>query len=90
MPPWTGRLLRERYAEGFMVDLMYWGARCEKCGGMVGYRNIRYTIDALGVRAEQLPAGTIEKRCDHCGEVGVFDLRKLQPTSVKLLIPRLP
>jgi hypothetical protein len=87
---WAGGLLVERYAGNFMVDIMYWGARCKKCGGMVGYRNIRYTIDALGLRAEQLPVGTIEKRCDHCGEVGVFDLRKFRPTSVKLLLPRLP
>jgi hypothetical protein len=78
------------YAGGSMEDVMYWAARCKKCSGMVGYRNIRYVIDALGARVETLPVGTIERRCDHCGEVGVFDLRKLRPTSVKLLVPRLP
>ena len=73
-----------------MEDAMYWAARGKKCSGMVGYRNIRYVIDARGLTPETLPVGTVEKRCDHCGEVGVFDLRKLRPTSVKLIVPMLP
>ena len=48
-------------------------------------------VDAQGVSVEEkLPVGTIERRCDHCGAVGVFDLSQLRPTSVKLLVPRLP
>jgi len=58
---------------------------------MVGYRDVRYTLDAQGARAEEkLPEGTTKQRCDHCGTVGDFDLRQLRPTPVKFLIPRLP
>jgi hypothetical protein len=74
-----------------MARQMYWAARCRKCSGMVGYRDVRYTFDASGAKTEEeLPEGTIERRCDHCGAVGVFDLRQLRPTSVKLLVPRPP
>ena len=74
-----------------MADTMYWAGRCKKCSGMVGYRDVRHIVDARGAKAEEkLPEGTIERRCDHCGAVGVFDLRQLRPTSVKLLVPRLP
>jgi hypothetical protein len=74
-----------------MADTMYWAARCKKCSGMVGYRDVRHIVDARGVKAEEeLPNGTVERRCDHCGAVGIFDLRQLRPTPVKLLIPRLP
>jgi len=34
--------------------------------------------------------GTVKLWCDHCATFGVFDLRRLQPTSVKLRFPRLP
>ena len=58
---------------------------------MVGYRDVRHIVDARGVKAEEeLPDGTVERRCDHCGTLGIFDLRQLRPTSVKLLIPKLP
>jgi hypothetical protein len=72
-------------------DTMYWATRCKKCSGMVGYREVRYTVDAQGAKAEEeLSEGTVERRCDHCGALGLFDLRHLRPTSVKLLVPRLP
>jgi hypothetical protein len=58
---------------------------------MVGYRDVRYTTDAQGVKAEEkLPEGTTRQRRNHWGTVGDFDLRQLKPTPVKLLIPRLP
>ena len=58
---------------------------------MVGYRDVRYVIDKRGAKAEEeLPEGTVERRCDHFEAVGVFDLRQFRPTSVKLLIPRVP
>jgi len=74
-----------------MEEKMYWAARCKKCSGMVGYRDVRDTVDARGARVEErLHVGTVERRCDHCGSIGVFDLQKLRPTSVKLLVPRVP
>jgi hypothetical protein len=74
-----------------MMDKMYWAARCKSCSGMVGYRDVRYALDARGVSAEEtLPEGTTRRRCDHCGTVGDFDLRHLRPTPVKFLLPRLP
>ena len=75
-----------------MPDKMYWAASCKKCGGMVGYRDVRYSFDALGAKVKEiLPEGiTTRLRCDHCGSIGEFNLRELRPTSVKLLIPRLP
>jgi len=73
-----------------MADKMYWAAKCKKCGGMVGYPDVRYMANAQGVTVEEeLPNGTVERRCDHCGTVGVFDLRQLRPPSVNFLIPRL-
>jgi hypothetical protein len=74
-----------------MTDKMYWAARSKSCGGMVGYRDVRYTLDARGLCAEEtLPEGTTRRRCDHCGAMGDFDLRQLQPTSINFLIPRMP
>ncbi len=74
-----------------MNSKMYWAARCKSCSGMVGYRDVRYTLDARGVNAEEkLPEGTTRQRCDHCGTMGDFDLRQLRPTPVNYLIPRLP
>jgi hypothetical protein len=74
-----------------MADTMYWAARCKKCSGMAGYRDVRHIVDARGaITEEKLPEGTVGRRCDHCGAVGVLDLRQLRPTSVKLLVPRLP
>ena len=74
-----------------MADKMYWAARCKSCSGIVGYRDVRYTTDAQGAETEEtLPEGTTSRRCDHCGAVGEFDLRQLRPTSVKLLIPKMP
>jgi hypothetical protein len=58
---------------------------------MVGYRDVRYTLNMLGGDAEEkLPEGTVRRRCDHCGAIGNFDLRLLKPTPVKFLIPRMP
>ena len=37
-----------------MANKMYWAARCKKCRGMVGYRGVRYTVDAHGVNVEEL------------------------------------
>jgi hypothetical protein len=72
-----------------MEEKMYWAARCKKCRGMVGYRDVRNTVDTRGAKVEEsLPVGTVERRCDHCGAVGVFDLRQLRPTSLKLLVPK--
>ncbi len=74
-----------------MPDKMYWAARCKSCSGMVGYRDVRYTLDIRGGEAEEkLPEGTTRRRCDHCGAMCDFDLRLLKPTPVKFLIPRLP
>lgn len=74
-----------------MADILYWAARCKKCSGMVGYRDVRYSVDASGAKTEEvLPEGTIERRCDHCGAMSLFGLRQLRPTPVKLLIPKLP
>jgi hypothetical protein len=74
-----------------MADSMYWAAPCKECSGMVGYRDVRYILDARGVRTQEtLPEGIIERRCDHCGAAGVFALRRLRPTSVKFLVPKLP
>jgi hypothetical protein len=74
-----------------MSNTMYWAARCKKCSGMVGYRDVRHIVDAQGTRvAEVLPEGVVERRCDHCGAIGVFNLRQLRPTSILLLVPRLP
>lgn len=73
-----------------MADRMFWAARCKSCSEMVGYRDVRYILDAGGARVEErLPEGTTRRRCDHCGTVGEFDSRQLRPTTVKLLFPRL-
>jgi hypothetical protein len=72
-----------------MEEKMYWAARCKKCSGMVGYRDVRNAVDASGAQvAEKLPVGTVQRRCDHCGAIGVFDLRQLRPTAVKHLVPK--
>jgi hypothetical protein len=56
---------------------------------MVGYRDVKYTLDARGAKAEEnLPEGTVRRRCDHCGTMCDFDLRQLRATPVKFLIPR--
>lgn len=74
-----------------MLDKLYWAARCKSWSGMVGYRDVRYALDARGANVEEkLPEGTTSRRCDHCGIMGDFDLRLLRPTSVKFLIPRMP
>ncbi len=74
-----------------MTDKMYWAARCKSCSGMVGYRDVRYVLDAQGAKAEEtLPEGTTRRRCDHCRTVGDFSLRQLRPTPVEFLFPRLP
>jgi hypothetical protein len=74
-----------------MADKMYWAARCKSCSRMVGYRDVRYVLDARGVNGEEkLPEGRASRRCDHCGTMGDFDLRQLRPTPVKFLIPRMP
>ncbi len=74
-----------------MADKMYGAARCKGCSEMVGYRDVRYIVDVRGAEVEEkLPEGTIERRCDECGTVSVFDLRQLRPSSVKLLVPRVP
>jgi hypothetical protein len=58
---------------------------------MVGYRDVRYTLDIRGGEAEEkLPEGTIRRRCDHCGAVANFDLCQLRPAPIKLLIPKMP
>jgi hypothetical protein len=71
-----------------MANKMYWAARCKKYRGMVGFRVVLYTVDALGLNVEeQLPPGTITRRCDHCGTVSDFNLHYLWPTSMKFLVP---
>ena len=72
-----------------MVDKMYWAGACKRCSGMVGYRDVRYTMDIVGQKKEEtLPDGTVKRRCDHCGSMGDFDLRQLKPTAIKFLIPK--
>jgi hypothetical protein len=74
-----------------MEEKLYWAAKCKKCRGMVGYRDVRYVIGPGGAKTEEkLPEGRTKLRCDHCGTVSDFDLRQLRPASVKLLLPRLP
>jgi hypothetical protein len=74
-----------------MSDKMYWAARCKRCSGMVGYRDVRYTLDIRGGQAEEkLPEGTINRRCNHCGTVADFNLRQFRPAPAKLLIPKMP
>jgi hypothetical protein len=58
---------------------------------MVGYRDVKYILDALGAKIEEvLPDGTVERLCSHCGTVGVFDLRRFRPTPLRLLVLGLP
>jgi hypothetical protein len=74
-----------------MSDKMYWAASCKRCGGMVGYRDVRYSLHLAGAKAEEiLPDGITRRRCDHCGSVSDFALRDLRPTSIKFLIPKQP
>ncbi len=74
-----------------MANKMYWAARCKKCRGMVGYRNVRYAVDAQGFNVEEmLPPGTVTQRCGHCGAVSDFNLHYLRPTSIEFLAPRVP
>jgi hypothetical protein len=74
-----------------MADKMYWAARCKRCSGMVGYREVRYVVALDGVNGEEvLPARGMRRRCDHCGTVSEFNLQNLRPTPLKLLVPQLP
>ena len=58
---------------------------------MVGYRDVIYVLRIDGMRAEEeLPVGTMRLRCDHCGTVADFNVHNLQPTSIRLVVPRLP
>ena len=57
---------------------------------MVGYRGVRYVLTIDGTKAEEeLPVGTMRLRCDHCGTVADVNMHNLQPTSIKLVVPRL-
>ena len=74
-----------------MEEKMYWAARCKKCSGMVGYRDVRYIEDAQGAKFEEvLPEGTTERYCKQCGIIGVFDLRQFRPTPIRLVVLGLP
>jgi len=74
-----------------MAEKMYWAARCKKCSGMVGYRDVRYIIDAQGAKIEEvLPEGTTERFCSHCGTVSVFDLGQFRPAPLRLVVLGLP
>jgi hypothetical protein len=74
-----------------MADKMYWAARCKSCRGMVGYRDVRYVIDIEGTKTEEeLPVGIIKQRCVHCGALNDFGTPQLRPTSIRLVVPRLP
>ncbi len=74
-----------------MADKMYWAARCKSCSGMVGYRDVRYVLTIAGSEAEEeLSAGIIKQRCAHCGTLNDFGMHQLRPTSIKLVVPRLP
>jgi hydrogenase maturation factor len=58
---------------------------------MVGYRDVRYVLSIDGMRAEEdLPVGTMRLCCDHRGTVSDFNLQNLRPTSIRLVVPRLP
>jgi len=72
-----------------MSEKMYWAARCERCDGMVGYRDVTYRLDVLGAEVEEsLPKGTITRRCSHCGTVSDFDLRQFRPISLGRLVQK--
>jgi uncharacterized Zn finger protein len=74
-----------------MADKMYWATKCTRCSGMVGYRGVSYVLTIHGTKVEEeLPVGTMRLRCDHCGTVADFNVHNLQPTSIKLVVPRLP
>jgi hypothetical protein len=72
-----------------MSEKIYWAARCGRCDGMIGYREVTYRLDALGAEIEEsLPEGTMTRRCSHCGAVSDFDLRQLRPTSLGRLVQK--
>ena len=74
-----------------MADKMYWATKCTRCNGMVGYRDVRYVVNIDGTKTqEELPVGIIRQRCAHCGTLNDFGMHQLRPTSIKLIVPRLP
>jgi hypothetical protein len=74
-----------------MGDKMYWAARCKSCSGMVGYRDVKYVVNIHGAKTEEeLPLGLIKQRCAHCGTLNDFGMHQLRPTSITLVVPRLP
>jgi hypothetical protein len=74
-----------------MADKMYWATKCTRCNGMVGYRDVRYVVNIDGTKTqEELPVGIIRQRCAHCGTLNDLGMHQLRPTSIKLVVPRLP
>lgn len=74
-----------------MEEKIYWAARCKKCSGMVGYRDVRYIVDAQGAKTEEvLPEGTTERYCNHCGIISVYHLHQFRPTPIRLVVLGLP
>ena len=44
-----------------MSDKIYWAAKCKRCSGMVGYRDVRYLLTIDGAKTEEeLPNRTGE------------------------------
>jgi hypothetical protein len=74
-----------------MADKMYWATRCQRCSGMIVYREVRYKLDEQGTTVEEeLPEGTTTLRCDHCGTVGNFDLRQFRAFSARSILGMKP
>ena len=74
-----------------MADKMYWATRCKRCGGMIVYREVRYTLDEQrAVVEEELPEGTTTHRCDHCGTVSNFVLRQFRALSARSILGMKP
>ena len=52
---------------------------------------VRYVLTIDGTKVEEeLPVGTMRLRCDHCGTLNDLSMHQLQPTSIRLVVPRLP
>jgi hypothetical protein len=93
---WSKKGTQER-AKGKVLNLTRAPRKVEGQADRVRFRVWRSTIGGLiGVALLYAPHGfaspifSIKLRCQHCGDVGCFDLRQLRPAPVKLLFLRSP